>query len=107
MTQPQGESPETVELAEAPPTPPGAVRPTGFFVLLLQFFERTMQEAVRSALAILLLVLLWVTITRGFAFVGGENWANAKEFLNIIIPALSALLGSARGFYFGTRGRQG
>jgi len=78
------------------------------WVFVLQLVIQTIfQEGVRSALAILLLVLLWVTIVGALRFVSGPAWPNAKEFLNIVIPALSALLGSALGFYFGTRNGQG
>jgi hypothetical protein len=77
-------------------------------VFVLQVVVQTIfQEGVRSALAVLLLVLLWVTIAGALRFVSGPDWANAKEFLSIVIPALSALLGSALGFYFGTRNGQG
>jgi uncharacterized membrane protein len=79
----------------------------GWAFALQTVLQTIFQEGVRSALAILLRVLLWVTIAGGLRFVGGPHWANAKEFLNIVIPALSALLGSALGFYFGTRNGQG
>jgi hypothetical protein len=61
------------------------------------------QELVRASLAIILLVILAVTV--GWAFVGasGAAWPNYKELLQLVLPAETALLGSASGFYFGTR----
>jgi hypothetical protein len=34
-------------------------------------------------------------------FVGGQSWTNAQDFLQTAIPAITGLLGSAMGFYFG------
>jgi len=33
-----------------------------------------------------------------------DSWTEAKEWLQIVLPATTALLGAAIGFYFGTRG---
>lgn len=68
--------------------------------------ERTgllFQELVRSGLAIALVLLLMLVIVLSFAKVGTDGWADTKSFLEIIVPALIALLGSAMGFYFGSR----
>jgi len=61
------------------------------------------QELVRASLAIILLVLLAGTVGWAFIGAGGANWANYKELLQLLLPAETALLGSAAGFYFGTR----
>jgi hypothetical protein len=60
------------------------------------------QERTRSILASAFVVL--------FSFVVGwtlvvevDGWAQAKEFFEIVLPALTALLGSAVGFYFGAK----
>ena|SRR5258705_7786631 len=34
-----------------------------------------------------------------------DNWTNMKELLQILLPAETALLGSAVGFYFGSQQR--
>ncbi len=62
-----------------------------------------MQELVRAGLAISFVVLLALVIIFGFVEIGTKSWEDAKEYLQILVPALSALLGSATGFYFGTR----
>lgn len=61
------------------------------------------QELVRAGLAFSLVVLLGLVIILGFAKLGTKAWTNTKEFLDVIFPALIALLGSAMGFYFGSR----
>jgi hypothetical protein len=62
-----------------------------------------MQELVRSGLALLLAVLLGLTIIWSFLSVGEGKWADTKELLQLLLPAETALLGSAVGFYFGSR----
>jgi hypothetical protein len=37
------------------------------------------------------------------AFAVKEHWEQTKEMLQILLPALTGLLGSALGFYFGTK----
>ena len=34
---------------------------------------------------------------------GGQYWANAKDLLQTLLPAETALIGSAVGFYFGSQ----
>jgi hypothetical protein len=36
-----------------------------------------------------------------------DHWDQTKEMLQILLPALTGLLGSALGFYFGTKSSQG
>lgn len=70
------------------------------------FFGQALQEVVRSGLALLLVVLVLITLIYAFRQVGNsEAWPNTKELLDIVVPALTGLLGSAMGFYFGSRTR--
>lgn len=86
------------------PLPGGEVKDTtDRFELVSQSRRLLVQEVVRAGLAMSLLVLLAIVIVLGFGKVGTTDWAKAKEFLDVIIPALIALLGSAMGFYFGSR----
>jgi len=62
-----------------------------------------MQELVRSSLAFALFILLGGTIWAAFAHVGHSDWAQTKDLLLLIVPAETGLLGSAVGFYFGSR----
>jgi hypothetical protein len=59
------------------------------------------QEGMRGAIAVILLVLVGITL--GGSLLTVEGWAEMRELLEIWLPALTGLLGSAVGFYFGTR----
>ena len=49
-------------------------------------------------------VLLALTIVLAYGSpVLGQNWAQTREWFNVILPVETALLGSAVGFYFGHR----
>jgi hypothetical protein len=61
------------------------------------------QELVRAGLAVAFFLLLAVTVIWALVLVGGIGWTNAKEALQILLPAETGLLGSAAGFYFGSR----
>jgi hypothetical protein len=41
------------------------------------------------------------------AYAAKEHWEQTKEMLQILMPALTGLLGSALGFYFGTKSTGG
>jgi hypothetical protein len=63
------------------------------------------EEVVRAGLALIFVVML--AATGGWAFIeihtSKDGWAHVKVLLDILVPAESALLGSAVGFYFGTK----
>jgi hypothetical protein len=61
------------------------------------------QELVRASLAIAFFILLALTVVWALWLANGPNWPNAKEALQILLPAETGLLGSATGFYFATR----
>jgi hypothetical protein len=61
------------------------------------------QELIRSYLALLFTLLLFATVGYACWAATTNHWANAKELLDIALPAETALLGSATGFYFGSR----
>lgn len=58
-------------------------------------------EVIRAAVALLLFGLLAYVIFK--AFQRAETWAETKQLLDGVLPAVTALLGSAVGFYFGTK----
>ena len=62
------------------------------------------QELVRASLAFTFAGLLFVTVIFAFLSTGSGTWENTKELLQVLLPAETALLGSAVGFYFGSRG---
>ncbi len=59
------------------------------------------QEGIRGIIALILLVMVGFTLV--WALLSVDNWAQMRELLDIWLPALTGLLGSAVGFYFGTR----
>lgn len=61
------------------------------------------QELVRASLAIAFFLLLALTVIWALVLAGGAGWVNAKEALQILLPAETGLLGSAAGFYFASR----
>ena len=58
-------------------------------------------EVIRAAVALLLLALLTYVIY--MAFRRAKTWDETKQLLDGALPAVTALLGSAVGFYFGTK----
>ena len=64
------------------------------------------RERVRGALTVGLFVVFAVTIAVCLAVVAladASRWETVKDLLQILLPAETGLLGSAAGFYFGTR----
>lgn len=59
------------------------------------------QEGMRTMLALLFVILFGVTLV--WALFRAKTWDETRELLEMFLPALTALLGSAVGFYFGTR----
>jgi hypothetical protein len=62
-------------------------------------------EAIRAALALTFTLIFLLTLIGAFACILCDCWANAKEFLQLALPAETALLGSAVGYYFGSMSR--
>lgn len=61
------------------------------------------QEIVRAQLAVLFTLIFIGTVVFACLRVSGSDWANTKELLQILLPAEMALIGSATGFYYGSR----
>jgi len=62
------------------------------------------QEFVRASIAFAFVGLLFFTVVWAFRYVDDDAaWVNTKELLQVLLPAETALLGSAVGFYFGSR----
>jgi hypothetical protein len=59
------------------------------------------QEGIRGLIALILLGLLGVALIGSMCTV--DKWPEMRELLEVWLPALTGLLGSAVGFYFGTR----
>lgn len=63
------------------------------------------RDWVRAAVTIgLVIAFIVLMVDAGAAaFAAKERWEQTKEMLQILLPALTGLLGSALGFYFGTK----
>ncbi len=60
-------------------------------------------ELVRASLAIGLFVLFAGTVVWSLALIGSGGWANAREAVQMLLPAETGLLGAAAGFYLAGR----
>lgn len=94
-------SPVQIGDLELEPLPGGDVGEAHDRLMLLTLGRR--QELVREGLSLSLLMLLGVVVVLAFLKVGTKAWPDAKEFLDVVVPALIGLLGTAMGFYFGSR----
>jgi hypothetical protein len=62
----------------------------------------TGQEIVRAGLALIALGLVCGTVYLAFSASQHGDWASAKEWLDVVLPAEVGTVGSALGFYFGS-----
>jgi hypothetical protein len=62
-----------------------------------------LQELVRASLALLFTFLLFGTVAFACWAATSDDWEPVKELLQILLPAETALIGAATGFYYGTR----
>jgi hypothetical protein len=62
-------------------------------------------EAMRGLLALIFTSLLFLVVVAGFiaTYIGSEVWTRTTDLLDILLPVVTSLLGSAVGFYFGTQ----
>jgi hypothetical protein len=70
------------------------------------FDPQRKQESVRAWVTGTLLAALFVLLifSAAVAAIGSkDHWEETKEMLQILLPAVTGLLGSALGFYFGTQ----
>jgi type II secretory pathway component PulF len=58
------------------------------------------QERIRAAVVFLLLLVVTGIVTFAAVQSTGPRWANSKDWLQIVLPTMTAFLGSALGFYF-------
>ena len=64
------------------------------------------REWTRSSLAFAFVIIFALIIVFVGSKVGTRDWAETKELLQILLPAETALLGSALGFYFGAKSNE-
>lgn len=57
------------------------------------------REVVRLLIVLLLFLAFLITLIWAFISAGGAHWSNVKDLLDLILPAETALLGTAIAFY--------
>jgi hypothetical protein len=73
---------------------------------LTPYLPEKQQDYVRLTFTVGLLVMFgWVIVWASIESASWpEHWEQTKDMLQIILPALTGLIGSVSGFYFGSRG---
>ncbi len=88
-----------------PDQPTVTVQPTGDKVITEAERTARRQDWVRAVMTSSFLVMLLIVIM--FSCWAAQSWAThwnqTKELLQLLLPALTALVGSSTGFYFGTK----
>ena len=103
----QGPEPSPLDLSGELPHRPRSPFTLDAPLLIERERTRGLDDLARSLIALALTILFGVTIVLAFAKTGNATtWANAKDLLNMLLPAETGILGSALGYYFGTRDRQ-
>jgi hypothetical protein len=62
-------------------------------------------QNLRGLLALGFLLLLTLTVVLSFFRTSTAGWKDTTQWLQLMLPAETALLGSATGFYFGNRSK--
>ena len=60
-------------------------------------------EVVRLLIVVLLFAAFITTLVWAFVSANGSHWANVKDLLDLLLPAETALLGTAIAFYMTDR----
>ena len=77
--------------------------PTSVVIPKSPFDPKEARERVRSQIAQLLIVLLFVTVVSSFLiFVYDTNREEVKDLLGLIFTPLVGIIGTVLGFYFGS-----
>lgn len=94
--------------APSAPVPPQAKRAVQLTEIVpaerIRTSERLTRERVRWVLSSILAGTFLLTVGAAFAGAAWDHrWADVREWLEVVLPAETAILGSAIGFYFGTQ----
>ena len=73
--------------------------------LVVQYDPEPRRDTVRAIITISLIAALFGVV--GYAFYSTHgDYEKTKDLLDKLLPALTGLIGSALGFYFGTKNNQ-
>jgi hypothetical protein len=89
-----------------PPTTWNVSTPEPPRIQLTAYIQEKQQDYVRLTFTVgLLLMFGWVIVWASIESASWpSHWEQTKDMLQIILPALTGLIGSVSGFYFGSRG---
>ena len=67
-----------------------------------------LREAVRASVTVLTILIfgyvIWFYLDQSHT-TGGESWHQVERAMEVILPAVTSVLGTALGFYFGSQKR--
>ena len=99
----------TLDTTQVPPVPAGGSRPPDAFnsalgYTLTPYQPEKQRDYVRLIVTVgLLLMLAWVIVWASIESASWrDHWEQTKEMLQMILPAVTGLIGSVIGFYFGS-----
>jgi len=102
---PQEDGELNIDLPEPEPKPEPEPEPRELYIETIDRASITGielgQEWIRGFLAIAFAAVFTAVVLIPLAFI--DTWPEAREWLQAALPAVTALLGSAMGFYFGQR----
>lgn len=104
LTTPGDGGNSAAEAVRALATAPAAGSPAEPRLLVEPYSPEKQRDSVRLIVTIGLLLLLgWVVVWACIESASWkDHWERTKEMLQIILPALTGLIGSVVGFYFGS-----
>jgi hypothetical protein len=91
--------PTELEIGEITPVSPIVERET-VSSRALEFRIKAAREVARGFLAFILALIFGLTVYWAFHNAGASRWNDTKQLLDVLIPAESALLGTAVAFFF-------
>jgi hypothetical protein len=96
---PSPTKPTELEVGEIAPVPPVIEQET-VSSRALEFRIKAAREVARGFLAFILAFIFGLTVYWAFRNAGTSRWNDTKQLLDVLIPAESALLGTAVAFFF-------
>ena len=104
MTDEGTEPSQSPQANKTPATLPEQPKEAGLFgKTVVGISDAFMRELLAGAFFVLFLL----TVVLSFFHLSTSDWPQTKDWLQLLLPAETALLGSATGFYFGTRKAEG
>jgi hypothetical protein len=96
---------DTINLDIRPQLAAGAVPPPEGKVTITTYVPEKQRDNVRLIVTVgLLAMFAWVIVWASIESASwADHWNQTKDMLQIILPALTGLIGSVLGFYFGSK----